>query len=529
MTRIAGRRRLLLTAVATASLVVGLTAPAQATPLSPVLFVDVAHGHQLRTADSTGTASTIVGNFYTWDYDVSGDGSTLAAIAHTGDEKTAQFDRVQGLLVSHGGTTRLVSTYVQGNPIVSADGATVWFVNDDDLWAYSVAADTTTALTTTHPFASVGGLDLERIGISPDHTRVAALFAKFNTATPSVKTNSRVEVRTIASPATPLYFATNAAPTTQLTFDFLPWVDSNTFLYGICTNADCNQWSVSKVDVSALTPTAVDVPALANFYNIRNVGTTWYLWKDTVPPATLVTSLSTTTDLLGVAPTAVPPSRVDGDSTFGYRGASGAPVTVSATTATGRPASQPHLLVSAPLVKTGGRVVYAAWAWYLKGLGRQTFANDAAESDRGTLLYSVNAGKTWLTVRTTTSTTPVPWPTGGFGNGYTQKLSRTTWFRWALPASAFALPSITSVRVVQVSPTVSAKVTKSGSKRIVAGTAARVAGTAVLFKGTKKIASVKLSATGAYSFGKRVLSKGTYKVVTLGDASWAAGSVTVKI
>lgn len=58
---------------------------------------------------------------------------------------------------------------------------------------------------------------------------------------------------------------------------------------------------------------------------------------------------------------------------------------------------------------------------------------------------------------------------------------------------------------------------------------ARIGGSAVLYKGTKKIATVKVSSRGVYSFGKRSLSRGIYRVVTIADVSWAAGSLTVKI
>jgi hypothetical protein len=207
------------------------------------------------------------------------------------------------------------------------------------------------------------------------------------------------------------------------------------------------------------------------------------------------------------------------------------PVAFSAQQASSPTAAvQPHLDLSAALVKTGGRPVFASYAFYLKPVGAQTWAADSGVTQRGVIQFSIDAGKSWHLLGATTSRNVVPWPTGGpDGNGRTQALTRNTWFRWTVPADVFVGTATTSPRLVRVSPTVKAKIVKSGSKRTVAGTVARIGGTAVLYKGTKKIASVKISAKGVYSFGKRVLSRGTYRVVTLADTSWAAGSLTVKI
>ena len=80
---------------------------------------------------------------------------------------------------------------------------------------------------------------------------------------------------------------------------------------------------------------------------------------------------------------------------------------------------------------------------------------------------------------------------------------------------------------VGVAPVITARVAKSGSKRIVSGTATRRAGTALLQRkvGTTyvTVATTRLTNAGAFTFGKRSLVRGTYRVVAVGDASWLTG------
>ncbi len=81
---------------------------------------------------------------------------------------------------------------------------------------------------------------------------------------------------------------------------------------------------------------------------------------------------------------------------------------------------------------------------------------------------------------------------------------------------------------MKVVPIVSAKVARSGRYRIIGGAATRIGGIATLYRivGTRlvKVAAVKLTSKGVYTFGKRALPRGYYRVLTRADKYWAAGT-----
>ncbi len=101
------------------------------------------------------------------------------------------------------------------------------------------------------------------------------------------------------------------------------------------------------------------------------------------------------------------------------------------------------------------------------------------------------------------------------------------------PAVVVTSPATSVVRTVSVAPSLSVKVTKSGSSKVVSGVTSRIGGTVALWKLSgrtwKKLFTTPVKTRGAYSFGKRNLVKGTYRAITLADASWISAAKTFKI
>ncbi len=517
-------------------------------PVPVVLFADSLHSYSLYSGDLDGANATQVttGGMVTNYVEASADGQVLAIQGMTGDDNTPAYDATDGLIVSVQGATSLLATSTEANPVVSSDGAHVWFSAKSNLYSWTRATGLVTQLTTDAPLtppATPAGQPTESLwglAVSADGTTAAGIFRAVTFTAASTKpTATRSILKAFTLPATSAAASTTVFTSTaysgatgpELFFD-APRFAGTSLVFGECVTGACDDWKYKSVDLSAVTPVPVATAGdLDNTYDLRLLddgvnSATWYAWED----GASATSYKTSTDLTG--PWVVGGSRPDGQTSLGFVPVRTAPTAFSSRqSSAGAAAVQAHLDLSTSLVKTGGQAVYASYAFYLKGLAGQTWNADAGITQRGTIQYSTDGGRTWLRLTTTTSKTVVAWPGGTApdGNGRTQKLTRNTWFRWLVPSDVFVRSATTSVRLVRVSPTVKAKVVKSGSKRTVSGTVARIGGSAVLYKGTKKIATVKVSSRGVYSFGKRALSRGTYRVVTIADVSWAAGSLTVKI
>jgi hypothetical protein len=112
-------------------------------------------------------------------------------------------------------------------------------------------------------------------------------------------------------------------------------------------------------------------------------------------------------------------------------------------------------------------------------------------------------------------------------------LTRNTWFRWVYGGDWFTTADVSPTALVKVVPLVRQTVTRSGSARVVSGTATRSRGTAVLSRvvGSRlvRLATTHLTSNGRFSFGRRRLAKGRYRVDVSADVSWAAGAVRFTI
>jgi hypothetical protein len=526
-------RRAAATALAVAgALTLGLVqaAPASAAPDPTFLFVDGTAGDGIAYAGPTGASQEPVTTaLQASRIDASADGSVVAVNAFSGTPSTPDSDIAGGLLVSKSGVTRLLTTYVDTNPVVSADGATVWFVTDGDLYSYATSSAVTTRVTTAGQYNPPTGYDfLTRISVSPAGDRMAAVYRHFDTSDKVDK--SVVKVTTIGSSPTTLFTKTfTGAGSAEAFYDRPAWLDDDNVVFGQCTDGTCDDWTFRKVDltVGGGAESAFDGPN--GLYDLRKLGSTWYGWKDTGTGASLSTELWTSTDD-AASFTAWGTPRGDSTSSLYYVPVTAKPSSFTGLTSVNPGVSDASLLLSESKVATGGSSVYFAANFYLRAVGSQDPFEDADVVQRGVLSYSTDGKKTWKVLRTTTGATKVAFPGLPFaGNGRTQALTRNTWFRWSYAGDAFAAAKTSAAELVQVAPTITAKAKKKGSKKVVSGTVKRAGGTIALYKGSKKLGKTSISSTGAFKFKALKLAKGTYTLKTAGDASWAASSKKLKI
>ncbi len=188
--------------------------------------------------------------------------------------------------------------------------------------------------------------------------------------------------------------------------------------------------------------------------------------------------------------------------------------------------AHPYLGLSASVVAYGRKVAYSVHNYYGGVPGTSYAWNRAAEVDRGYLQRSID-GVHWSTATATSGARPIVIGSSYYNAYYAKALTRNTWFRWYYPGDAFTARGTSSTRVVKVVPVVSARVAVNGRSRIVYGGASRIGGAVVLYRkvGSRmvKVGVAAISSKGLYTFGKRLLPRGTYRVVTVADRYWASG------
>lgn len=519
----AGRRSIigLAVGVLTLGLVPGLVAPASAAGPSPaVTYIDRAlagpGSRWLRSAAPDGQTPVALtpSSYRTYAYDVSQDGSTLLVGVAGGASLTNSYDRTYGLvLVRRSGavtTSRVLTNNWDTWPRLSADGSTAWWLTGGKLWKHTTGV---TSLVSATLYAPLAGEEVWDLAVSPDGTNAAVLYV-------TDETHSRVLATDMVTGRAGLWFE-NLYTVDQPTGDTFVWLNDSDVMVSMSDGSALVNMVVSMSD-NGISPGHPPNPSLDGFYDVRPLGSDWWMWKDDELAGT--TSYGTTADPL-VAPTSLVP-RSNGPTTVAYTPSLLTPPAL--TSAANRARTYPYLYLSASTTTTGKRLVYASWALYLHALPGESLATNASEVDRGILQYSYN-GTSWSTVGWTSWARPVPWPgqPGSYGNSATPILTRNTWFRWVFPGDYLTAPSTSVARAVKVAPIVTVSVYRysSGLKRVY-GKATRVRGVATIYRysgGTyRKVASALLGSTGAYSFGARSLSKGSYRVFISADASWSA-------
>jgi len=534
------------------ALVAGLmpvsTASANALPATPavVSYIDASTGtapatnRVLSAADATGALNltTIAGGLQTSGYDVSQDGNTALVAARTGAPNASPYDSTFGLVRVHRdpstlaeGST-LLSVFWTANPVLSADGSKAFWFSGSTLYQYDAATGVTAGI---GAFAPAAGEVVTRIAVSNDGSKLAVMYT--NAATKSARVVAAPTLTGPAGGSSGQFVYTGA---TQPSSNIFVWAGSGDLVWSEYDSTATAPvlgavWAAIPADGTSVAQTQQPAPALSDAYDLRqDASGFWWFWKDDSSVSPAVSNLWSIPSTLPVDTTAAAPvlvgPRVNGATTYRYVPSA---VTPPALQPVANPAAaHPFLTLSASTAAYGKRVGYDAHNYY-GAPPNAAFANaTASEVDRGQLLRSVD-GVHFAPLLTTSGASPVVIGKSYY-NAYTPALTRNTWFRWVYPGDAFTAAGTSATRVVKVPALVSAKVKPSGASRIVAGSTTRkVAGTAILYRvvGKKlvKVAAAVITAKGAYTFGKRKLAAGAYRVVTVADRYWASGSTAVKV
>ncbi len=572
MTARTTRRTFTLGAVATTAGALALAlipaTVANAVTATPVFsYIDVSGGtvadpiRQLAVDDVFGTsisstqakADLTAANIQTYTYDVAPDGQTIAIAARTGSPTADAFDSTFGMVVVHDDgvnprTSKLVANFWDANPVLTNGGAKVWWIDSGTLYSADTATGTPTAHTTAlapkndgASAASGGPNDTEsvsRLAVSEDGTMAAVMYRGLGSNTTDRVLAVPVDTGKSADGYAEISYAAKVSPipTIRPNNSTFVWRGNDQLIYGEYDEADnATVLGVSVAVPAGSHPSVVVKQAnLDGFYDLRLAADgLWWLWKDT---GALSTAYSVSdANLFTVAPIAQSSDRGNGDSTFRYVPSTVAPPSLDSTPGTGvggnitdnRAVIHPTFAFTATTVKYAARVAYQTIGLYGGLPGGGYDAARAAETDRGELWRSIDNGTNWSKVTTTSGANVFQIGTKWY-NAYTPVLARNTLFRWSSAGDAFTLPFTTSARKITVVPTVTVKIVKSGTYRTVYGTATRKAGTASLQRyysglGWRVVVARTMTSTGAFNFGKRVLAKGSYRVVTNADVSWGAG------
>jgi len=546
-----GLRLSAVSACVAVAVLAGSAIPASAAPGDPVVsFIDMGGypqtAAQLMSSVLDGTVSTqtsLATSVNTQAFAVSDDGNTLAVTGWAGGYAANNNDITYGTLVTRrtgsATETRILSSQYTANPVVSPDGLSVWFLNYISapggasstlaLYKYNVTSKVTTRLTLSNDFQPVAasGPDTLRLAISPDGSKAAIVYqshdANGNDANPS-----RVFAAGISAGKTGNYFEQKeiASSSVGASTGSLVWADDNSTL--TFTKADVASGQLSTYSVAVTSPNAqASSGPLADWYDTARYNGEWWMWKDDfTDQANPTTDFGHSADS---SPVVAPLTTTRWTGSFDVRSFRLSAVTPPAiSTPVNRPVAHAGLILNTTSVGYKKSTAYYSYNDYMVPLAGQIFNDNYSETERGLLQKSTD-GKTYTTLLTTTAAHPVS--ASGYtwtGNTPAASATRTLYYRWCFQASTFAAAGCSSATKVTMIPTVTATVTKSGTKRKIVGTATRVNGSVTLYKvvGSKAtpISTKTINSTGAFSFGTLSLKAGNYRISTVADTYAGVGS-----
>ncbi|MFC6239631.1 hypothetical protein, partial [Longivirga aurantiaca] len=467
-------------------------------------------------------ATALTPDHYVYRYDVSEDGNVLATTGQSRSLAVPGANTTYGVLVTARDplnpasvTTRLVAHWFDSNPVVSRDGAYVYWFDGPLILKYVVASGELVDITSASArFPALPGEVVLRLSISADGTKAAVVYGTFDQDGNLIA--SRIKAANLRTGVGPIYERT-AKVTASSKFPVaavLTWKpDGSGFLYSRSTLQGDLTTVSAKVEGGDAT-----VPGFDGMYDLRSHGGTWYMFRENGSPA--VTQVGSSATL------AVPTDWTTfplGATTVRYAPATLTPPVEVPTT--GRGYSEAKLLFAKSVLPVGQRTVYASLASYNNVVGGLQTDNPLA-TRYGVLSYSTDGGATFTSLgRTGVGSSYLPWPNAApFGNGYTPVIKRNTVFRWCFEGDAYVEPDCVRKSISAV-PTISLVTQQSGSKVTVYGKATRVGGSAGLYRYIyseyRLVAKAAISSTGRFNFGTVTLRPGTYRVLTAKDAGWA--------
>jgi len=524
--------------VAAAALAVG-TLPAVANAASdPTGFASLSYltyggGTHTTTTDklwatapgSFAAGTALTPNSYAYSYDVSDDGDTLVVAGQSRALTVPDLNTTYGmLLVERNGlttTTTSIATVFDSNPVLSPDGAFVYWMDSGKIWKYDVAAKTTATVASAR-FAPQAGEGVGRLAISPLGTAAAVIYTK---SSGGALVSSRIQIGRLDGIGTEWsYTATVASGASYPVGSSLAFTTNTQVAFNVWrSGAPTGTWAVSPIGG---TPTVDKAPGIGAVYDLGTDGADWYGFQDVDGIGTQASKSATPFATgtwqdfpLGTGTTrytpaaATPPVAAGGD--------------VKDVVNRAKPTS--YLFFAKSAVPTGTKVMYASLAAYLTDSTGTRGADVKAQSRFGQLRTSTDGGVSWTGSSTTGAGAKLlTWPTGApFGNGYTAGLTRNTWFQWCFAGDVFTSNDCSITKKITVNPKVTTGVQRSSGLERVYGKALRVGGTAVLSRFVSGkwvvITTAPVSSTGTFSFGFRQLPAGSYKVATKADASWGVG------
>ena len=536
-----------------AAVLAGSAIPASAAPGDPpvVSFIDWGPGidttqAQLRSSalDGSGAATSLTSpSVNTSRFSVSTDGSTVAVAGNGGPFFGVPSDRTYGVLVAHrvGGTTetRQIATRWQADPVVSPNGAYVYFLDwiyspstsseTLALYKYNVTSHATARITLHNSFqpSAATGTDPDALAVSPDGSKIAIVYRSYDAqGNPTSPSRMLAGQPSLGTSATHVESVESDTTTTTPVFSTysLAWSDDNaTIAYAEVVPSD-NTMTNFFGTVGASPATGI----LFDYYNVTRFGSAWWMWKDNLDTSS--TAFASITDPI---PTVEPPSTTTWVGNYNvdrFRLSSSTPAVIGQPT--NRPAMDAFLVLSNTQSNYNRRLAYdAAGAYFIPQPG-QSAIHDADITQRGVLEYSYDK-KTFRTLLTTTAANRVA-VGGETWLSYTPPITRTVHYRWRFLGSAFAAPSkYSAVASVTMIPTVFTTVKKVGTKSTISGTATRVGGSVTLYRvvGSKatKVSTKTMNSKGQFSFGTIYLKAGNYRISTVLDTYAGIGSKTFKV
>ncbi|MBI1378294.1 MAG: hypothetical protein GC157_12545 [Frankiales bacterium] len=500
------------------------------------------------------------GHYQTYSYDMTESGDTWVVGLRHGPVVDDGFDSTTGLVLVHRGsgpghpvTSRVLSTSWEANPVIRrSDGKFVWWLSGGVLHKFTASYDETTgaisgtASTMAAPALAGGPLEIAtRLAVSPGGLHAAVLFHNDTVDGSGAVTNHRDRVvaaylLTQAGATQPYFqktYDTSGSDKTAPLSNTFTFTDETTLLYDEYQfAAGSSPTAVSAVSATIpssgpRTSATTAVPALDDYYDVHAMGSgpvTYWAWKDTAG-SPLTSTAGSTTDL-GTAPTPLSGPRDNGDTSYRYVPTSSTPAPMPS--AANRATAHAHLVLSAKRVLSGKRPAFWGYNLYLQPAVGSTYSDAYAdEVDAGTLHWQA-VGTQFVGSQATSGSGAFQAGSATY-LGYTPTLSRNTYVWWSYSGDYLTRPGSSAKSLVVVVPRMGLSVKSSGIRHIVYGHVARRYGGVTLYRvrgsSLQKIATAKITAQGDFSFGSRVLYRGTYKVISAGDKYWAQAAARTTI